>query len=497
MNKSRKKIAIIDLIVLVVLAIVLGVSMVWSRDIELKLGLLYYVDADGVAEEDIVTLNGVYASADDSASLKVHFVDVGQGDCAIIELPDGKTMLIDGGENNSTVEGKIQTFINKTLPSDFKYFDYAILTHADSDHCGSLDYVLNKYPARFVYRPNVEAIGTSSNRYTDPGKADLSADARTKDTAVYANAVKAMYKEIDGQPNVVYITDAKDESQTITGGTGNNTYTFTFYTPLSTKYTGDGDWNNYSPVMILDYQGYKFAMSGDAEDKNLKEFVNKVNAAKTDGVTDKYDAFDDDYCVNVIKAGHHGSENATTLDYLNVLTSPSRVSNVYSVISCGTGNKYGHPHAAALDRIKTVGVPDENVLRTDQKGDISFTVRADENGAYAMYCGDKKTQNPNAPVTTPNNPDNPDDDQKPDDNNNNNPDDDKKPEKPNPDDHEDEKIQVLVYRELGGIKLKWAVVAWSCYAVVVVLAAAHIALGGLIMNGNGDGKGKKGGRRKR
>lgn len=482
MNKSKKKIAIIDLIVLVVLAIVLGVSMVWSRDIELKLGLLYYVDAEGVAEEDIVTLNGVCASADDSAELKVHFVDVGQGDCAIIELPDGKTMIIDGGENEKKVESNIQTFIDTNLALDFKYFDYAIMTHADSDHCGSLDYVLNKYPARVCYRPNLEATGTAKNPYTDPGKADLSSTARGKDTLVYAEAIKAMYHVSDDMTSVVYVTDPSVEEQTITGGSGADAYSLTFYSPTS-GFNGT-NWNNYSPIMILDYQGYKFAMSGDAEKTNLNDFVKRVNAAKTDGKTDKYDVFTDDYCVNVIKAGHHGSDNATTPDYLNVLTTPSGAENAYCVISVGAGNKYDHPKQAALDMYKNIGIPDENVLRTDQKGDISFTVRVDEDGSYSMYYGNLKTENP----VTPDNPNPPDNPNNPDDNNNNNPDDDKKPDKPNDDDHEDEKIQVLVYRKLGGIKLKWAVVAWSCYAVVALAAAVHIVLSG---NEKGNGRRKR------
>ncbi|MDE7107797.1 MAG: MBL fold metallo-hydrolase, partial [Clostridiales bacterium] len=360
--------------------------------IELKLGLLYYVDAEGVAEEDIVTLSsGVYTSADGSAELKVHFVDVGQGDCILIQLPDGKNMIIDAGSGTSssgptTVINSVKNYIKNTLGDGFKYFDYAILTHPDSDHCNVLDDVLNTYPSRVCYRPNVDATATG---YTDQGKADLTADARKKNTAVYANAIKAMYYVSDDMTSVVYVTDPTVNEQSFSGGEGNSAYSFTFYSPLTKKY-GSNDWNNYSPIMILDYQGYKFALSGDAEEKNLGEFVAKVNAAKTDGVTDKYDVFTDDYCVNVIKAGHHGSENATTLDYLNVLTAPSGVGNVYSVISCGAGNSYGHPHAAALDRIKAVGIPDENVLRTDQKGDISFTVRVDEEGGYSMYYGDIK-----------------------------------------------------------------------------------------------------------
>lgn len=440
MNSEKKRIAIIDVLVLIVLAVALGISMAFSRDIERKLGLLYYAEVQDTQEESEEPDEDVVVDYTKFPQLYVHFVDVGQGDCTIIELPDGKTMIIDGGENDSKkVEPAIQTFIDNTLPSDFKYFDYAILTHADSDHCGSFDYVLNKYPARVVYRPNVEAVGTEKNPYTDPGKADLSSDARTKDTAAYANAVNAMYKEIDGQPNVVYVTDPSDESQTITGGEGDNTYSFTFYSPLSTAYTGTGQWNNYSPIMILEYQGFKFAMSGDAEEKNLGEFVARVQAAKTDGVTDKYDVFTDTYCVNVIKAGHHGSRNATTLDYLNTITTETGALGVYCVVSCGEGNDYGHPHQEALDRYRQIGVSEANILRTDKVGDITFSVHVDEAGVYKLYYGDKATKAP---------------------------------------------VLALVYKTIGSIELKWALVAWVVYAVLVIAAIIHIAF----FAGNNAGK---------
>ena len=447
--QSEKKIKIIiDIAILIIAAIVLGITMAWSQTIELKLGLLYYVDASDADAEDIVELKKAGAAGAD-AELRVHFVDVGQGDCTIIELPDGKTMVIDGAENRKTHEQQISTFIQNTLPEDFKYFDYAILTHPDSDHCGSFDYVLDNYPARKVYRPNVEAVGTSSNPYTDPGKADLTPDARTKDTAVYASAVEAMYKPNDDFTPKVYITNPSDPEQTISGGTGDNTYYFRFYSPLGTKYTGEGDWNNYSPVMILEYRGFKYAMSGDAEEKNLGEFVQKVAGARNDGVTDKYDDFDDNYCVNVIKAGHHGSGNATTAEYLDVITTPEGAKNVYCVISCGLDNKYNHPHDAAIQRYKAIGVKDENILRTDQKGDITISVKMGDDGNYALFYGENAVQN---------------------------------------------SVSVLVYRKIGGVKLKWPVVAWTAYAVLVIVGIVYIIY---VCNASDDGKrGGKGGGRK-
>lgn len=445
MQKSSKKILIIDAIVLAVLAIALAISMKWSYDIELRLGLLYYVVESEVDEKDIVTPRngGVRVSADgdisepsDGASengeLNVHYVDVGQGDCTIIEFPDGKTMIIDGGKSSGT---SIQSFIDSKLPTDFEYFDYAILTHPDSDHCGSLDYVLQRYPARVSYRPNVEAIGTDSNPYVDPGKTQLK-NAVAKNTAAYANCIKAMYAAAPDFTPTVHVTDPADEAQTIVGGQSDGTYTFTFFSPLSQSYT---DWNDYSPIMILSYRDYNFAFSGDAEKKNEAEFVAKVESAKTDGVTDKYDIFTDTFTVNAIKCGHHGSRTSTSQAYIDAITTPEGAKSAYYIISCGEGNSYKHPHAETLDRLAAMNVPQENILRTDLAGDITLSVRVDEAGEFKLFYGEKTTDVPEVPDVDP-----------------------------------PTEEKVLTYRKLGGIKLTWPLTAWTAYAVVVVIAIAHI-----------------------
>lgn len=489
---KRKNKSIIGIFLLIILAVVLALSMTWSRDIELSLGLCYYVDSDGnrvdvsVVKSQSNTQVKLQASGSSAnGTLTVNFVDVGQGDCCIIEMPSGDFIIIDGGENKSSVRSSIDTFIENNLPDDFKYFDYCILTHPDSDHCGSLNYVLNNYPARVSYRPNVEAVGTASNPYEDPCTS-LTADAVEKDTAVYAKTIKAMYEptaEHDFTPTVV-VTDPSDDSQTIKVGMGDNECTLTFFTPLSTKYTGTGQWNNYSPVMVLEYQGYLFVMTGDAEEKNLGEFVSKVEAAKTDGVTDKYDIFDEDFCANVIKAGHHGSRNATTSEFLEIVTAPNAVENSYSVISCGEGNSYGHPHSEAVERIKNVGIKDENILRTDEAGDITFTVRMDEDGSYKLFYGDVVADD--TPNGTPDVDDTDTPGDIPDLDDTDTPDD-----TPDGDTDGNDKTETytLVYRTIGGIKLTWAVVAWSVYAVVAIVVLAIIFIGGS-SNDEGKDKGK-------
>lgn len=439
-RKSKKKIFLIDAAILIVVAIALAISMAWSLDIELALGLAYYEDA----HKADAAQSGVYISESASPQLKLHFVNVWQGDCTIIELPDGKTMIIDGGENNKRTEAALDAYITAALPDGFKYFDYAILTHSDSDHCGSLDYVLEKYPARVSYRPNVEA---SKSGFTDPGKDDLTTGASKKDTTAYKNVIEIMYADTDDFTPTVYVTDPAVDEQTITGGSGDDAYTYTFYSPLSDKYS---DSNNYSPIMILEYRGFKFALSGDAEAKNEEEFVAKVAAAKTDGVNDKYDAFTDDYCVNLVKLGHHGSRTSSSQEYLDIITTADGAKSAYYIISSNReGNNYGHPHDETLERLANMGVPTENILRTDTLGDISLCVRVDENGVYSLYYGDTATGSGKGSGDNIGTGDNTDD---------------------------DKKEQVLVYVELFGIKLKWAVVGWTLYAVLIVAAGIHMAI---------------------
>ncbi len=482
MAKPRaKKIIFTDLIVLVIVAVALAVSMAWSRDFELALGLLYYAVADSLSPEDVVVIDGkagaygAYAAADgDYPELKLHFVDVGQGDCTIIELPDGGTMIIDGGDYAQKYADAITDYIEQNLPADFEYFDYAILTHPDADHCGSLDNVLKRYPARVAYRPNVEARNKNDAAYVDPGKADLTADARYKTTLAYRECIDVMYAATDAFTPEVRVTDPADDSQTISGGDGENAYTYTFYSPLSHKYgtTSTVDWNEYSPIMILEYRGFKFALSGDAEKKNEAEFVAKVEAAKTDGITDKYDAFTDDYTVNLVKAGHHGSRTSTSQGYLDAITTPEGAKAAYYIISCGEDNKYGHPHPETLDRLGGMNVPESNILRTDVSGDLPFSVKIDSDGVYRMFYGDTQTSATAGVLPSLPNGAQPEPEPEP---------------APEPDGAEKE--LVLVYREWNGIELTWAFVAWSGYACLAILVILHAAMTAVF--GRRGGKGRR------
>lgn len=366
-EKQKKEAYLVVRIALVLLIIAaLGISLIWEKQINVKLG---FAKATLPVERE-------------SIDLDVHFVDVGQGDACILELPDERVMLIDSGSSDS--KDVLIHYIEDNITRDGKpldYFDIVMVTHSDEDHCGEMADVLEKFPARTFYRPNVAADNGKDPSYVDPGKDDLYGNYRTKDTAAYRNAINAGYAHAD----TTYASDARDDRQNVIKPTNiaageAGYYTLTMYTPTTDTYPTD--WNNYSPIMILEYEGQRIALSGDAEKEAEAEFV--ALAEQRQG---KFSIFDDKFYVNLIKLGHHGSSTSSSQAYLDVMTTEASCPATFAIASCGKDNKYGHPHAETLERLKSMGFTAEHILRTDTVGTVVATVKLDENYAYALFVG--------------------------------------------------------------------------------------------------------------
>lgn len=326
--------------------------------------------------------------------LEVHFLDVGQGDCSIIKLPEGKTVIIDAGDTKTDNRNKILNYIEANF--EIKYFDYAIITHTDADHCGGIKDVLTNYPAKTIYRPNVLAtysgftdpvIAISQDEskddnlklWTDDGVAADVDKIDRKSTAAYKNFIEQAYKTFELNnatytPQVV-VSDGRridrpegKASQDIIG----ERYSITFYSPLQYKYD---DSNDYSNIFILEFMGFEFFFSGDAEKDAEEDFVQT------------YAEYDFD--IDVFKLGHHGSRTSSSTALLDLVTKPSKRNQIFAIASCGKDNSYGHPHKEALDRLLSLGFSEDNILRTDTVGDIVFEVKPNSLGNYSLYYKDK------------------------------------------------------------------------------------------------------------
>ncbi len=265
--------------------------------------------------------------------LRIHFIDVGQGDCTLIELPDGKRMLIDGGDDSGKTKKSVMRYLNAL---DIQTLDYLVVTHTDGDHCGSLEEVFRYKKVLNAYIPRSFAA----------------ADVEYAET--YAAAVREGCTIIEPSLDIRLSTEA---------------YTLAFLYPYARE-AQDGvelEENERSAVLWVDYQGVSALFCGDAPSRVEKWLVedDQLGLFANLGVT-----LSD---TEILKVAHHGSKESTSqklLDYLGVES---------AVVSCGKENGYGHPSKEALDRLLAAGA---EVYRTDLQGHILATIQA--NGSYRI-----------------------------------------------------------------------------------------------------------------
>lgn len=326
-------------------------------------------------------------------TLFVEYVDVEQGDCQIIIFPDGKTMMIDGGDTGYAA--KVQQAMDDLSITSL---DYVILTHTDADHCGSLDDAIN----HAEYVENVYLPKIKSKDY-DLG---LSSSYLQKTTVVYNNFVKAaknaVYKDADNNEipaNLIFTEDI------ITIEDAAHTYKFTMYCRNDTYYTSmkddAHDLNDVSPICVLEFNGRIMVFTGDANKSSIetsseKAFLDRMQAL---GYTD--DTFDAD----VLKVPHHGGRDSSGADFLDFIDceyaivcvggTQSSEKTEYALFINETlkdagdymiyeNAKYGHPtHEVCAEngRLDEAGI--QYAYYTWFNGDITCTIDRDGNITFA------------------------------------------------------------------------------------------------------------------
>lgn len=289
---------------------------------------------------------------EDFRDLEVHFVDVGQGDCIIIKLPDYKNVLIDSGYRNSS---EVISYVKNVAKIDT--FDYVLATHSDADHVDNMNELFAEFDVKHVFRPYVKA--TNQNFSFDDA---FNLGTANHDTKTYAEFLTAIKNETYGTDNTPatweFFTDKSDFAGKIKIEETNEVldYYFDFLSPVKAlEQVSYKDLNDYSPIVRFSYQGFDFLFSGDAEAEAETEFI--THYATLSNI---------DYDVEVMKAGHHGSRTSTCQDMLDIFTPE------YMVVQCGFGNDYGHPHAEFMQRVTNTG--GITLLRNDLHGDIVIKV---------------------------------------------------------------------------------------------------------------------------
>ena len=207
----------------------------------------------------------IYATIGLNDELRVSFIDVGQGDSEFIELPNGETMLIDAGTNET---GKNVVDYIKSL--GYTSINYVVGTHPHEDHIGGLDDVIKTFDIGSIYMPKVTA------------------DTKTFEDVLDAAESKNLM--INTAKSGVSIMDTEDLS-------------VKFLAPTLDSYENT---NDYSAVVKVVYGDTSYLFTGDAEEFSENLITDDVN-------------------VDVLKVGHHGSSTSTSTEFLKKVSPSSAV----------------------------------------------------------------------------------------------------------------------------------------------------------------------------
>ena len=221
------------------------------------------------------------------------FMYVGQADSTLIKYKN-KTMLIDAGNNE---DGK--NIVKFLKDKGISKLDYIVGTHYDEDHIGGLDDIIENFDIGKFYLSNGGELG--------PNYYNLEKAAKKKNLAI---TIPKVGDKIDfGDVNMEVMA--------------------------ASKFDGKND-NNASVVIQAKYGSRKYLFMGDLEKQ--EEAKRKWNE------------------VDVLKAGHHGSNTSSTQEFLN------QVKPKYVFVSAGKNNKYRLPNVKAMERIEKTGA---KIFRTD------------------------------------------------------------------------------------------------------------------------------------
>lgn len=284
--------------------------------------ILLFLSLSGCQTPTVISPNrteNTSVPANSVGSLTVWMLDVGQGDCLLIKSPSGKFLLVDGGPGEVAI-----ATLNDLKGLGVEKIDTLVVSHGHEDHVGALAAILKQIPVRRAILP------------------PAAANTRAYEQMLLAlKASKALVERLPAGTTFVLDDNVKID---IIG-------------PLKPNYE---ELNDGSLVLRVAWGKTSFLLTGDITSLAEDDLLEQGEIQPT----------------TVLKVAHHGSNASTSEQWLKQLQ-PS-----LALISVGAGNDYGHPGAAAGQRLRAAGV---RVLRTDQVG----TIRLQSDGVQVQVYYDQ------------------------------------------------------------------------------------------------------------
>ncbi|MDX6559051.1 MAG: competence protein ComEC [Blastocatellia bacterium] len=271
-----------------------------------------------------------FSSVRPDGKLHIDFLDVGQGDSALLTMPDGTTLLVDGGgrpninressDDSDPVFERDTRSIGEGVVSQYLWsrgmdrVDYVLATHADADHIDGLNDIANNFRVHGAIVARTPADDAEYVHFA----------ATMKEAGVPVEKIGAgdvlRFGEVSAQ--VLWPPSSRDENA-----------------PSR---------NNDSIMLLIRYGEKRFLLTGDIEKEGEAAVLREGLNLKSD----------------LVKVAHHGSKTSS-IAALVAATRPS-----LAIISVGRTSMFGHPNADVVERWRASGAA---VMTTGQRGTISLS----------------------------------------------------------------------------------------------------------------------------
>src|SRR3989344_1578910 len=242
--------------------------------------------------------------------LRVYFLDVGQGDAEFIITPNGHTILIDGGPDDSVL-----STLGRLLPFYEKEIDVVIATHPHADHISGLIHILNRYEVHHI----IEA-----RESYESGEFLAWREAVQNEKANNIEALTGTVIELGVETRLTIIHPDKSHAG------------------VSLKNPHDAN-----VTAVFTYQDIDILFTGDMEADIERELIREGVAIEAE----------------ILKIGHHGSKTSTSPEFLEAVNPQA------AFIEVGAKNRYGLPYLGVLRRLEQFGIP---YYRTDEYGTVEL-----------------------------------------------------------------------------------------------------------------------------
>lgn len=351
-KKGISKLGLVGIIIVLIIAVTL-VALAYSP-VGKSLAEKIQKGSTPTTEVEILASNFEPITIGD-AKLKVHFIDVKQGDAIYIELPDGKDMLIDGGSGviaSDEVKTKFESYLANIKGTNEK-IDHLVVTHPDTDHYNMLESILENYEVQNIY-------------YNDVNK----------------NATYSGYMDLFEEEGATLHKAGPSKTQSVWRTIVTDTYTLEMYSigydtlnvEKVDKYDASES-NGMSIVTTLKYKDRKVVLTGDAIEATEEWLLPLL---------------EDGYDCDVLKLGHHGSSTSTSEEFLD------KIKPEFAIVSADNGKAHDHPRPTVMNRLYDRGII---TYSTNHHGSIVLEIAEDGKFGFrtekaAMVQNNTKARDP-------------------------------------------------------------------------------------------------------